>query len=120
LTIQRGGTEELIMDRTVDRKDMGEGNYKASREFDEAEAAFARTIKLGAAAHKPDSEWFRDKYTKHIMILLELGREAEAIAERDRIQEIFRERDEGVPHPFFKAPSVESVPPPPANDPLSF
>jgi hypothetical protein len=34
--------EDSIMDGTVDRKDMGEGNYKASREFDEAEAAFAK------------------------------------------------------------------------------
>jgi hypothetical protein len=34
--------EDLIMDGTVDRKDAGEGNYKAAREFDEAEAAFAK------------------------------------------------------------------------------
>ena len=30
------------MDGTVDPKDMGEGNYKASREYDEAQAAFAK------------------------------------------------------------------------------
>ena len=30
------------MDGTVERKDMGEGNYKAAREFYEAEAAFAK------------------------------------------------------------------------------
>jgi hypothetical protein len=30
------------MDGTVDSKDMGEGNYKASREYDEAQAAFAK------------------------------------------------------------------------------
>jgi hypothetical protein len=32
----------LIMDGTVDPKDVGEGNYKASREYDEAQAAFAK------------------------------------------------------------------------------
>ena len=31
-----------MMDGTVDEKDMGEGNYKASREYDEAQAAFAK------------------------------------------------------------------------------
>ena len=30
------------MDGTVGRKDMGEGNYKASREYDEAQSAFAK------------------------------------------------------------------------------
>ncbi len=30
------------MDGTVDRKDMGEGNYKASRDYDEAQSAFAK------------------------------------------------------------------------------
>ena len=30
------------MDGTVDKKDMGEGNYKASREYDEATSAFAK------------------------------------------------------------------------------
>ena len=52
LTGYRGGTEELIMDGTVDRKDMGEGNYKAAREFDEAEAAFAKDKDKVAKAAK--------------------------------------------------------------------
>ncbi len=30
------------MDGTVDRKDMGEGNYKASRDYDEGASAFAK------------------------------------------------------------------------------
>ena len=40
------------MDGTVDSKDMGEGNYKASREFDEAEAAFAKDKDRVAKAAK--------------------------------------------------------------------
>ncbi len=40
------------MDGTVDRKDVGEGNYKAAREFDEAEAAFAKDKDRVAKAAK--------------------------------------------------------------------
>jgi hypothetical protein len=40
------------MDGTVDRKDMGEGNYKASREYDEATTAFAKDKDKVAKAAK--------------------------------------------------------------------
>jgi hypothetical protein len=40
------------MDGTVDRKDMGEGNYKASRDYDAAQSAFAKDKKRVEKAAK--------------------------------------------------------------------
>lgn len=64
------------MDGTVDRKDMGEGNYKASRDYDEAQSAFAKD---------------KDRVEK-------AAKDAEAALDSDEAAELEKAEDEGRSH----------------------